>query len=79
SKSDKHLEPHTCYQAVYENASKILGGMPLVKGEEMGGFELGSTVVLCFEAPTEFKFDVRVGDKVKMGQKLGIIGKNDLK
>ena len=53
--------------------------MPLVKGEEMGGFELGSTVVLCFEAPTEFKFDVRVGDKVKMGQKLGIIGKNDLK
>lgn len=79
SKSDKHVEPHTCYQAVYENASKILGGMPLVKGEEMGGFELGSTVVLCFEAPTEFKFDVRVGDKVKMGQKLGIIGKNDLK
>ena len=53
--------------------------MFLVKGEEMGGFELGSIVVFCFEVFIEFKFDVRVGDKVKMGQKLGIIGKNDLK
>ncbi|QID87618.1 phosphatidylserine decarboxylase 1 [Saccharomyces pastorianus] len=79
SKSDKHLELHTCYQAIYENASKILGGMPLVKGEEMGGFELGSTVVLCFEAPTEFKFKVNVGDKVKMGQELGIIENKDSK
>lgn len=67
-KSKRHCEPHTCYEATYENASKILGGIPLIKGEEMGGFMLGSTVVLCFEAPTSFNFKINVGDKVKLGQ-----------
>lgn len=47
--------------------------MPLIKGEEMGGFMLGSTVVLCFEAPRGFQFDVKVGDKVKLGQALGAV------
>ncbi|CCK70803.1 phosphatidylserine decarboxylase 1 KNAG_0F01350 [Huiozyma naganishii CBS 8797] len=70
-KRAKHTAPHTCYEATYSNASKVLGGMPLVKGEEMGGFELGSTVVLCFEAPSNFKFDVKIGDKIKMGERLG--------
>lgn len=70
-KRRSHIEPHTCYEATYKNASSILGGMPLEKGEEMGGFKLGSTVVLCFEAPSDFEFNVKVGDKVKMGQNIG--------
>ncbi|AET40785.1 phosphatidylserine decarboxylase 1 Ecym_6413 [Eremothecium cymbalariae DBVPG len=73
SKANRHKKPHTCYEATYETASKILGGVPLVKGEEIGGFMLGSTVVLCFEAPDNFQFDVKVGDIVKMGQSLGQI------
>jgi len=28
-------------------------------------------VVLCFEAPSDFEFNVKVGDKVKMGQNIG--------
>ena len=32
---------------------------------------MGSTVVLIFEAPKEFEFVVKPGDKVKLGETLG--------
>lgn len=40
------------------------------KGQELGGFRLGSTVVLVFEAPSEFDFSVKAGDRVRFGQPL---------
>ncbi|KAI9008027.1 phosphatidylserine decarboxylase-domain-containing protein [Gaertneriomyces semiglobifer] len=43
----------------------------LRKGDEMGGFMLGSTVVLVFEAPTNFEFLLEPGRKVKMGETIG--------
>lgn len=42
------------------------------KGEELGFFNMGSTVVLIFEAPEHFEFLVNEGDKIVLGQKLGM-------
>ncbi|GAB0133179.1 hypothetical protein EsDP_00001592 [Epichloe bromicola] len=70
-------------EATYENASSVLGGHALRRGEEMGGFQLGSTIVLVFEAPSEktepgkpstgWHWAVEKGQKIKMGQALGRI------
>ncbi|KAF9177861.1 phosphatidylserine decarboxylase 1 [Haplosporangium sp. Z 767] len=57
----------------YSGVSRFLNGQPLRVGEEMGGFKLGSTVVLVFEAPENFQFLIEPGQRVKMGQPLGQI------
>ncbi len=43
------------------------------RGEAFGEFNLGSTVVLVFEAPPNFQFNVRQNDKVLYGGKLGFV------
>lgn len=43
-------------------------------GQEVGEFRMGSTVVLLFEAPKDFVFDVEAGQTIQMGQALGRIG-----
>ncbi|KAI9809792.1 MAG: hypothetical protein M1825_000225 [Sarcosagium campestre] len=69
-------------EASYERASKLLGGHALKRGEEMGGFQLGSSVVLVFEAPKRepegqarkskgWTWGVEKGQRVKMGQAIG--------
>lgn len=63
--------PGTYREAVYSAASPLLNGQPLKPAQEMGGFRLGSTIVLVFEAPKNFQFDVHTGQKVKVGEKLG--------
>ncbi|KAF0773196.1 phosphatidylserine decarboxylase proenzyme, mitochondrial isoform X1 [Aphis craccivora] len=42
-------------------------------GQEVGEFRMGSTVVLLFEAPKRFNFDVEAGQTIQMGQALGKI------
>lgn len=63
----------TYSEASYSGASKLLGGQPLGAGDEMGGFLLGSTIVLVFEAPSDFRFDLKPDQKIKVGERLGDI------
>ncbi|GAA5802455.1 hypothetical protein HPULCUR_007920 [Helicostylum pulchrum] len=70
-KEDIPLGTYT--EVTYKSASKILGGKALRYGDEVGGFYLGSTVVLVFEAPESFKFKVTSGQKIQMGEVLGQI------
>ncbi|KAK4262586.1 hypothetical protein QN277_028130 [Acacia crassicarpa] len=57
-------------------------GKMLHRGDELGAFNMGSTVVLVFQAPIsklveeggpspEFNFSVRRGDRVRVGEALG--------
>ena len=46
-------------------------GVPVEKGDLFGEFNLGSTIVLIFEAPKDFKFDVETGQKIKYGEAVG--------
>ena len=72
-------EPYLGFsEATYEGASAILRGHGVRRGEEMGGFQLGSTIVLVFEAPVTaggdcrgWTWEVEKGQKIKMGQALG--------
>ena len=74
-----------------EGASALLGGYALARGDEMGGFQLGSSIVMVFEAPTGeddgseadsshqpgWKWNVQRGQKVKVGQALGWVEEAD--
>ncbi|XP_051552115.1 phosphatidylserine decarboxylase proenzyme, mitochondrial-like isoform X2 [Myxocyprinus asiaticus] len=46
-------------------------GVMMSKGEHLGEFNLGSTIVLLFEAPQSFTFSLQPGQKIRFGEPLG--------
>ncbi|WOG86289.1 hypothetical protein DCAR_0205490 [Daucus carota subsp. sativus] len=74
----KLLHPERPEERIYE-ADGV--GVTLKKGDEVAAFNMGSTVVLVFQAPissqknralsSEFRFCVRRGEKIRVGEALG--------
>lgn len=75
----KLLHPEPPEEQVYEPRGT---GVLLKKGDELAAFNMGSTVVLVFQAPilqpsadkstsAEFSFCIKKGDRVHMGEALG--------
>ena len=46
-------------------------GVQVSKGEMVGEFNLGSTIVLLFEAPENFQFTIQAEQKVLFGEPIG--------
>lgn len=58
----------------YQCKDKCLGSsVMLKKGDPFGEFRMGSTIVLIFEAPNNFQFNFKIGQKLKMGQGIGCV------
>ena len=58
------------WRAAGEPRRVELGGVELARGEELGAFRLGSTVVLIFE-PGGAELSGEVGDPLRFGQRIG--------
>lgn len=45
-------------------------GVNFNKGETIGWFEMGSTIVLIFEGPQDTQLNISEGQKLRMGQEI---------
>jgi phosphatidylserine decarboxylase len=53
------------------------GSASVDRGHSLGGFRMGSAIVLVFEAPQEFEFTAQAGQSVRAGQALGLLQYTD--
>jgi len=68
SKAHKHTRAYR-HNGIYFDR-KFLRPVSLERGDQIGEFNIGSTVILVFEAPKEFEFGIENGEKVELGQNL---------
>uniref|UniRef100_A0A8C6K8L4 Phosphatidylserine decarboxylase proenzyme, mitochondrial n=1 Tax=Nothobranchius furzeri TaxID=105023 RepID=A0A8C6K8L4_NOTFU len=54
-----------------EGMESLDRGVVLQKGQPVGEFNLGSTIVLLFEAPKNFTFCLQPGQRIRVGEGLG--------
>ncbi|XP_077967080.1 phosphatidylserine decarboxylase proenzyme, mitochondrial-like [Styela clava] len=63
----KTNRPKRVYGGYYD---EVYNNVEAQKGLSMGEFNLGSTIVLIFEAPKDFKYRVEAGQKIQFGKAL---------
>ncbi|TPX44519.1 phosphatidylserine decarboxylase [Synchytrium endobioticum] len=54
-------------------SERVFKDLKLKRGQEIGGFQLGSTVALVFEAPKTFRFCLEEGQSIRVGQAVGSV------
>ena len=59
------------YDREVDGVGTVDSGVTVEKGQMVGDFNFGSTIVLVFEAPRNFTFSLKSGERVKYGQGLG--------
>jgi len=64
------LIPNPLFASLEARSVLTHSGLILPKGVELGRFELGSTVVLVFEAPPSLNFVIEPNEIVRVGQKV---------
>ena len=64
------LETSSTESGVQRTYTVTNEGVFLRKGEEMGMFQMGSTIVMLFECPKDTEIKKQPGDKVMLGESL---------
>ena len=67
-----HAEDSVTWRHAGELRRIELGGVDVRRGDELGAFRLGSTVVMCFP-PGSVELEGEPGDAVRFGERLGAL------
>lgn len=76
---EEHIkDPEQGEEIVVLSRNYVQGGLSIEKGEEMGYFKLGSTIILIFESNEDdnLAFNIQKGQKVKLGDVI-LVKKNN--
>jgi hypothetical protein len=71
SSSCEKIKPEGVHERPHDEPLQITEeGVNFVKGETIGWFEMGSTIVLIFEGPTNTVLHVEEGQKLRLGEEI---------